>query len=133
MEEHMPGYRTTGTDLLDGSGSKVAMVRGVEIYDSDNNKIATLTPTEVYDAQNKPVAVLRGLDVYDGRDRKIATLSDIYYDIDSVLGGPALIGLWIFFVRNQPARVQGGPTVEESPTKKLGLFQRIFRFWGKSD
>jgi hypothetical protein len=123
-EDHMPRYRTKGTDLLDANGSKVATVRGAEIYDAANNRIATLRHLEVYDSENKLVAVLRDSGVYDAKDRKIATLSDIYHDIDSVLGGPTLIGLWVFFVRKQ------SPTVQAPPSNGWSLFQRMFRFGG---
>jgi len=131
-EDHMLRYRTNGTDLLDGNGSTLATVKGAAIYDSDRNRIAALTSIAVRDLQNNQVAVLHGTDVYDGRNRKIATLSDIYRDIDSALGGPALIGLWLFFVRHHSA-VHRGPTVQEPPTNPRGLLQRLFHFGVKSD
>lgn len=126
----MSRYRTKGTDLFDEGDRKVASVQGAEIYDSDNNKVASLTHVEVYDSQNKLMATLRESGVYDSRGRKIARLSDIYDEIDSALGGPALIGLWMLFVRKQSPTIQSGPTAQDSPTRMSRLLHRIFRFGG---
>jgi hypothetical protein len=129
-EDHMARYRTIGADLLDGDGQVVAMVRGAAIYNSQNDKVAILTSTEVWDLQNHRVAVLRGLDVFDVNNRKIATLSDIYKDIDTLLCGPALIGLWLFFVRRKSSSSRKLPAVERSSTSVWNRIQRLLGFPG---
>jgi hypothetical protein len=123
----MARYRTKGTELFDANGTQLATVRAAGIYDADNRKVAIVTSSEVYDLQNNRVAVLRGLDICDSRNHKIATLSDIYKEIDSLLCGPALVGLWYFFVRKKSSR---SPRVPVAKGPSTNVWNRIQRFLG---
>lgn len=114
----MARFSTKGTDLFDISGNRVATIRGTTIYDAGDNKVATLGHPDVYDTRGNRVAVLRGSDIYDSRNRKIGTISDVYKDIDSLLCGPALVGLWLFFVRRQTSKSQMA-AIPLRPSNKL--------------
>jgi hypothetical protein len=126
----MVPFRTKGTELFDGSGNRIAMVRGTTIYDACDNKVATLSHPDVYDSRGNRVATLRGSEIYDGSNRKIATISDLYKEIDSLLCGPALVGLWLFFVRQHSLENQNLKTAQRSPIALWSLLRQMLRFRG---
>ena len=127
-EDHMARFTTRGTDLFDAGGNRIATVRDGAIYDAGDNKIAALCHPEVYDSQGNRVAILRGSDIYDERNRKIATISDVYKDIDSLLCGSALVGLWLFFVRRQSSTSQSALSAGRPPNAFWNLFRQMLRF-----